>query len=126
MVIRRTQAADAVIASLATILFSPASQADLTLDSGFDSDGIAIVDVNDDGAGDLARGISIDASERTLLTGYAGGPTYRLALVRLNTDGSRDQTFGTGGAVTVQAGTPNALGGTMGSAIAIQPCCCVR
>jgi uncharacterized delta-60 repeat protein len=123
MATRRTQAVNVVIASLATIVFSPASQADLTLDPGFDSDGIAIVDVNDDGANDLARAVSVDASDRILVTGYAdaSGMTYRLALVRLNTDGSRDQTFGTGGAVTVLVGTPSALGGAMGSAIALQP-----
>ncbi len=46
-------------------------------------------------------GVAIQPDGKIVLTGYAGGD---VAVARYNTDGSRDQSFGTGGGVTTDFG----------------------
>jgi uncharacterized delta-60 repeat protein len=100
-----------------------AAHAALTLDTTFDTDGIATVDFanNLDGA----RGIAVQSDQKIVLVGMSrqssGGNTFDyLALTRLNTDGTLDATFGTSGRVTsLPAGTSN-FGGADGRAVAIQ------
>jgi len=90
-----------------------------SLDTSFDADGIVRTDI---GVGpgtipiipnftfsEAGQGVAIQTDGRIVVAGY--GPTAAggtdIALVRYNTDGSLDATFGTGGVVTtaVSAGT---------------------
>ncbi len=90
-----------------------------SLDTSFDGDGIARTDIGI-GPGTIpilanftfseaGQGVAVQADGRIVVAGY--GPTTAggtdIALVRYNTDGSLDGTFGNGGVVTtaVSAGT---------------------
>ena len=66
-----------------------------TLDSTFDGDGIAVLDYGSDISS--AAAVCITAAGKILIAGdTAGSPSfdYQTALIRLNADGSRDTTFG--------------------------------
>ena len=79
---------------------------DGTLDSTFDSDGIVITPVSS--AWDVANDLFLQNDGKILVAGYAstGYNSYSadFALLRYNTDGSPDTTFGIGGKVTTAIG----------------------
>jgi uncharacterized delta-60 repeat protein len=71
------------------------------LDPSFDADGRVVTTGNDQG-----RDLAIDASGRIILAGSAfTGATLDFSIMRFNTDGSRDATFGKRGRVVTPIGT---------------------
>ncbi len=85
------------------------------LDITFDTDGLVTTAIN---AGqDYINSIAIQSDGKIVAAGAATvGGTKVFALARYNTDGSLDNTFGTGGIVTTAIGSFDAA-----SAVAIQP-----
>jgi uncharacterized delta-60 repeat protein len=85
--------------------------ADGTLDPAFDNDGRTITDVG--GVGE-AYDVALQRDGKILVAGHglgsAGGGSD-LILVRYNTDGSLDSTFGTGGRAFTQLGAAEAATG---------------
>lgn len=79
--------------------------ADGTLDTSFDTDGIVTTDIL--GGADSAGSVAIQPDGRIVAAGSAyNGSTYEYALVRYNTDGSLDTSFdGDGKVTTVVTGT---------------------
>lgn len=77
------------------------------LDNTFDGDGVAIIDFNS--KTDNAFDIAIQSDGKMIVVGSAVMTNNNdIALIRLNTDGSIDNTFGTGGKVTTNiSGTSN-------------------
>ena len=74
-----------------------------TLDTSFDTDGIVITPVL--AATDTARDLVLQPDGKIVLAGHAGnGTNDDFALVRYNSDGSLDTTFGTSGKVTTAIG----------------------
>jgi uncharacterized delta-60 repeat protein len=73
-----------------------------TIDNTFDTDGIVTTTITsyDDAAYDAA----LQSDGKIVLAGYTSGDTYDVALMRYNTDGSLDNTFGTGGIVITSIG----------------------
>ena len=115
--------ADGKIVVSTGILNSPDSNvgvlrynSDGTLDQDFGTGGVIIYD---GGKGkDSGRSVAIDMDEKIILTGYTyNGNDYDLMLMRLNTDGTRDQSFGTEGIVLYD----NANRNNYGRGIALQP-----
>jgi len=86
-----------------------------TLDSSFGSNGIAIK------SGLGGRALAIQSDGKIAVAGFSvkststGGTAYEFALIRYNTNGSLDSTFGIGGIVSTAFG-----GFVMAEAIAIQ------
>jgi uncharacterized delta-60 repeat protein len=71
------------------------------LDASFDGDGRVVTTGNDQG-----RDLAIDAGGRIVLAGSAfTGATLDFSIMRFNTDGSRDATFGKRGRVVTSIGT---------------------
>ena len=64
-----------------------------TLDTGFGSGGKVTINL---GGNDLADGLTIQSDGKILVTGTAGTNGNDVGLVRLNTDGTLDTTFGGG------------------------------
>ncbi|MEQ1656951.1 MAG: DUF4347 domain-containing protein, partial [Nitrospira sp.] len=64
-----------------------------TLDTGFGSSGKVTINL---GGSDLAEGLTIQSDGKILVTGTAGINGNDVGLVRLNTDGTLDTTFGGG------------------------------
>ncbi|MBA5869951.1 MAG: tandem-95 repeat protein, partial [Nitrospira sp. CR2.1] len=64
-----------------------------TLDTGFGTGGKVTINL---GGSDLAEGLTIQSDGKILVTGTAGINGGDVGLVRLNTDGSLDTTFGGG------------------------------
>ena len=100
-----------------------AANAAVTLDAGFDADGLAFIDFST--STDSARAVAMDADNKVLLAGLARqGPSSAYvdaaAVLRLNADGTLDTTFGTGGKFTAVGGTPANFGGADARAIAVQ------
>jgi len=71
---------------------------DGTLDNTFGTDGIVITDI---GSIDYAIAMVIQVDEKIVLAGYS---YIDIAVVRYNTDGTLDNTFGTGGQVITPVG----------------------
>jgi uncharacterized delta-60 repeat protein len=71
-----------------------------TLDNTFSGDGIAPVDFGMSG-GDQCWGLAIQTNGAILAGGVAIGTGYRLALARLNTNGTLDTSFDADGKVSV-------------------------
>jgi uncharacterized delta-60 repeat protein len=89
---------------------------DGSLDSTFGTGGIVTTPVGSGYAGAYALGIQSDG--RIVVAGYSSdGSIYNFALVRYNTDGSLDSTFGTGGIVI----TPMGSGYDIAYSLGIQP-----
>jgi uncharacterized delta-60 repeat protein len=91
--------------------------ADGSLDSSFNGDGVAITDIA--GGTDVAgAGVVVQSDGKIVVGGTTtgSGTPQDLALVRYNADGSLDTTFGTGGIAVVD------LGGTFesGTSLALQ------
>ncbi|HLO48989.1 MAG TPA: DUF4347 domain-containing protein, partial [Kamptonema sp.] len=77
-----------------------------SLDTTFDTDGkVTTPSINGDDVGNV---IAIDSSGKIIVGGYANtGSNLDFSLVRYNTNGSLDTTFGTGGRVTTAIGGGN-------------------
>jgi uncharacterized delta-60 repeat protein len=82
-----------------------------TLDAGFGTGGKAVIDFGTPGAYtvDTVSGVAIDAAGRIVVAGttsadfsYSGA---RFAVARLETNGTPDASFGTGGKTTIRFGT---------------------
>ena len=72
--------------------------ADGSLDTNFDTDGIVITDIG--GTQDQIYGLVLQSDGKIVVVGYSNVNTnYALVLARYNTDGSLDTGFGTGGIV---------------------------
>ena len=86
-----------------TTLQSPAWAADGDLDTTFSGDGILTTAI---GAGnDAASSVVLQSDGKIVVAGYSyNGSNYDIAVVRYNTDGSLDTSFGTGGKVTTAIG----------------------
>jgi uncharacterized delta-60 repeat protein len=93
------------------------------LDTRFDGDGIK--DIHLLGAGDrnnslslaIVRAVAVQADGKVVLAGTARAGTFDsndFLVVRLNLDGSLDQSFGTGGVATVGFDPPGGPGGVAG------------
>ena len=87
-----------------------------SLDGSFGAGGKVTTDLL--GNDDAARAVAIQADGKIVTGGYAYGPGsgYRFAVVRYNSDGTLDASFGVGGKVT----TPLGVGGALARGIAIQ------
>jgi len=72
---------------------------DGSLDTGFDTDGIAITDIG--GSQDQAYAVAIQSDGKIVAAGYSNsGSNYDFVVVRYDTDGSLDTGFDTDGIVT--------------------------
>jgi uncharacterized delta-60 repeat protein len=71
-------------------------------DASFNGDGLLFVDF--DGQGETVSSIAIQPDGAIVAVGYTV-PIYKLALLRVNGDGSLDGTFGTGGKSVIDIGT---------------------
>jgi uncharacterized delta-60 repeat protein len=86
-----------------------------SLDNTFGTNGIVTTPVGT--SGDIAYSIAIQSDDKIVAAGYAGGGSNsEFALVRYNSNGSLDNTFGTNGIVTTPVGT----GGDEASSVSIQ------
>ncbi len=75
---------------------------DGSLDTSFGSGGTVTQDI---AANDLAHAITIQKDQKIVVAGYSGSGVSRdFALIRCNTDGSLDASFGSGGIVTTDIG----------------------
>lgn len=79
-------------------------------DNTFSFDGIVTADFG--GSGSSSRAVAVQANGKIVAAGHANG---KFALVRLNTDGTLDNSFGTGGKVVTPVGLESII-----NAIAIQ------
>ena len=66
-----------------------------TIDDTFDADGIVTTSITS--YDDAAYSSALQNDGKIVIAGYTSGDTYDVALMRYNTDGSLDNTFGTGG-----------------------------
>lgn len=73
-----------------------------TIDNTFDTDGIVTTSITS--YDDAAYSAALQSDGKIVLVGYTSGETYDFALMRYNTDGSLDNTFGTGGIVITPIG----------------------
>jgi uncharacterized delta-60 repeat protein len=86
---------------------------DGSLDTTFDTDGVAVYDGS---FGDTGYGVALQADGKAVVAGAShNGMDDDLVVLRFNTDGTLDPTFGTGGVVTY-----NGSGMDAGRAVAIQ------
>jgi uncharacterized delta-60 repeat protein len=86
---------------------------DGSLDTTFDTDGVAVYD---SGSGkDFGWAVALQADCKALVTGGTGtAPNYDIVLLRFNTDGSLDTTFDADGVAVYNGGlTEHALGVTV-------------
>lgn len=92
--------------TLVTLLFSlmvSHSQSG-TLDTSFGTDGIVLTQVSPVYNFGMATVVQPDG--KIIVAGYAGTPsTYKAAVVRYNTDGTLDNTFGAGGELIIPIGS---------------------
>ena len=87
------------ISNFTVLRFNP----DGSMDNTFDTDGIAMTTIN--GWGALARAMVRQPDGKIVLAGSYIGPNPRdFAVVRFNSDGSLDSSFGSGGKVTTPIG----------------------
>jgi uncharacterized delta-60 repeat protein len=86
---------------------------DGTLDTTFGTGGKVTTPVGSDH--DAANALVIQSDGRIVAAGYSyNGSNYDFALVRYNTDGSLDITFGTGGKVTTPVGSGDDVAHSLG------------
>jgi uncharacterized delta-60 repeat protein len=86
--------------------------ADGSLDASFGTGGKVLTPISS--TYDYARAVALQSDGRILVAGSAWwGDHYVLALVRYDSDGSLDSTFGTGGKVITQVGPSSVLGGSL-------------
>lgn len=91
--------------------------ADGSLDTTFDADGLVTTDFN--GTGDQGHVVSVQPDGKVIVAGTSGPGfgSVDLALARYNSDGALDATFGNAGRLTA----PGALSGTQGLSFVLQP-----
>lgn len=78
-------------------------EADGTLDGGFGSGGKVITDFG--GSNEVGHGVAVQSDGKLVVAGDAyNGSDYDFALVRYNSDGTLDASFGTGGRVLTDFG----------------------
>ncbi|MCK4663705.1 MAG: T9SS type A sorting domain-containing protein [Bacteroidales bacterium] len=76
---------------------------DGTLDNTFGTDGIVTTDINN--LNDETRAIAIQTDGKIVVTGISSnGTDYDIAVIRYNSDGTLDNTFGTNGIVITPVG----------------------
>ena len=101
---------------------------DGSLDTGFGTGGIVTTDIFDASLNlrDEAHAISVQSNGKIVVVGWSNDnistpERYYFAIVRLNTDGSFDTSFGSDGIVTVDAGQRRNIGELhFGYAVALQ------
>ncbi len=77
---------------------------DGTLDNTFNGTGKQIIDFS--GGADVCFSIALQSDGKILATGYpSNGTVYQFGTVRLNTNGTIDNTYGTNGKATTSIGT---------------------
>jgi uncharacterized delta-60 repeat protein len=77
---------------------------DGSLDESWDEDGLVEVSINS--MDDAIQSIAIQEDGRIVAAGYSfNGSNYDFALIRINSDGSLDDSFGDGGVVQTQIGS---------------------
>jgi uncharacterized delta-60 repeat protein/uncharacterized repeat protein (TIGR01451 family) len=88
-----------------------------SLDTSFDTDGIVTTDLGS--AEDQIRAVALQSDGKIVLAGLTRGLTtdWDFAVVRLNTDGSRDATFGSNGIVATSVTPGNFLDSTFAVAV---------
>lgn len=74
-----------------------------TLDTSFDGDGIAVTVINTNGSGE-ATAVALQADGKILVAGYKNVNSGEIVIVRYNSDGSPDTSFGAGGIVLTNPG----------------------
>jgi uncharacterized delta-60 repeat protein len=86
------------------------------LDPSFGTNGLAVKNVAVGAAGELARGIVVQSTGKIVVSGtieHAGAADARdrdIALLRYNTDGTLDTSFGVNGVVTLDLSTGEVVG----------------
>ena len=89
--------------------------ADGSLDTSFGNDGSVTTSLG--ASNDVGQSVAVQADGKIIVAGYSeNGSDYDFALVRYNTDGSLDTSFGSGGIVTTQV-----AGDDVGLSVVIQP-----
>ncbi len=79
-----------------------------TLDVNFDGDGKMTID---NGANEYISSVALQADQKIIVAGYEGsGSVMDFSVGRLNPDGSSDNTFGTGGFVSVDVNSSIDIG----------------
>ncbi|GGK66403.1 tandem-95 repeat protein [Amphritea balenae] len=90
--------------------------ADGSLDTSFDGDGVAYIDFF--GAKDRAYAVALQDDGKIVVTGKTWNSEFDLTVARLNVDGSLDTTFSTDGLIVLE---PTVAGNSdLGNAVAIQ------
>lgn len=78
--------------------------ADGTMDNSFGNSGVVITEYGNDDDG--AFGVAVQSDGKIVATGYAfDGSIYQGVVLRYNSDGTMDQSFGSGGSVLFAYGT---------------------
>ncbi len=101
-----------MVVSLTLMVTTAMAQGPGDLDTTFDTDGKATINVG--GAAGGAQAVAIQADGKIVVAGYDGND---FTLMRYNSDGTLDSTFDTDGKVTTDFGG----GSDIGEAVAIQP-----
>ncbi len=75
---------------------------DGSLDTGFDTDGIVVTDLNNGGSDDRGYDVAIQSDGKIIVAGYSANANgdKDFALVRYNNDGSLDASFDSDGIIT--------------------------
>ncbi|WP_419952931.1 beta strand repeat-containing protein [Methylobacterium sp.] len=77
--------------------------------------GAVLTPVGASTSGDFGKSVVIQADGKIVVAGYGvgSGGSLEFAVVRYNTDGSLDTTFGTGGKILTPVGTANGVGNSV-------------
>ncbi len=71
------------------------------LDTGFATSGIFTTDISNFANGAAGTSIAVQSDGKIVIGGYTNDPVALFAVIRLNSNGTLDSTFGTGGIETV-------------------------
>src|SRR4029077_7257632 len=103
-----------VAAALAMLAAPPARAASGDLDADFGSGGVVTLSP---GTSSLANAVAVQSDGKIVVAGYAiTSAPGNMTVARLDSSGTPDPAFGSGGVVTVLSGVQ-----TIGYALAIQP-----
>ncbi len=104
-----------LLSALVAAPFRSAQAAPGDLDLDFGTGGLVITSIGD--YNDTGSAVAIQSDGKILVVGYSNTPYGNaIALVRYNTDGNLDNSFGTNGKVAIPFGSSSAIG----NAVAIQ------